>query len=393
MKKLAILLFLLFSFLGCGGSKEKKEEAVPEKVIEYSFYETRRSSVKLQGDVLVYLVDGRLPTVEEMQKVAKKIINENNKLENYFFTFKIPFTNKRPEKEAEDFKFYYGINKMKGKEFEITPLYTSMTFCKITISDRYIGQLGINKISNISPINIGDKLKKIIEKLGNPSENDSNCVSYYILNERNQMFGVLYLYYKDDIINEISFSSNNLDLTDLEKKEIVEYVNGNRKLEDLQIIALKDIYPFAIPAKDFLSRLNRAKLFLGEPQVTNDDLWVHENKNGFYIDVESGSKNLVRYNLNPDSEEGELIRVTVISKENKEENYDNFDWDIMRAYAFLDPDCNYMLERNNVFEKLNFGYDKFMNKKNYNKVLKDGKYKYTLVKNKNKIELKIESSI
>lgn len=388
MKKVITLLTLMTILFSCGESKEK---LIPEKTIEYSFHETSRSSVKLQGEILVNLVDNRLPTVEEMQKVAEKIITENNKLENYFFRFEVPFTKKRPEEKAENFRLYYNINKLNNEKFEVTPLYPQMTFYKITILEKYIKQLGINKISSITPINIGDKLEKIIEKLGNPSEDDNNCVIYYILNERNQMFGQLYLYYKNGIINEISFNSNNINLTDLEKEMIIEYVKGNKELNELQITSLEDIYPFFISTKDFLSRLNMAKMLLGEPQITADDLRIYENKNKFYIEIESGIENLVRYNFSSNKEE--VKEVIIVSKGNKEENYDNFDWDIMRAYAFLDPDCNFMIERNNILEKLEFEYDEFISKKDYSKVLKRGKYKYTLLKNKNNIELKIESSI
>ena len=194
MKKILLLFVLLFSLLGCGS--EEKEE-VKQEAIPYSFYETYTSSVKLQGIISVDLIEDKLPTVEQMKIVAQELISQNPNYENYFFRFEVPFTKKRPEKKATDFRLYYNINKLGDNDFEVQPLFYQLPFNSITLNEKMIDKLGINKISNISPISIGTSIEDVVAKLGEPSEKTEDTYSYYVVNDRCQMFGVLYVSLKD----------------------------------------------------------------------------------------------------------------------------------------------------------------------------------------------------
>lgn len=383
MKKILLLFVLLFSLLGCGS--EEKEE-VKQEAIPYSFYETYTSSVKLQGIISVDLVEDKLPTVEQMKIVAQELISQNPNYENYFFRFEVPFTKKRPEKKASDFRLYYNINKLGDKDFEVQSLFQQLPFNSITLNEKMIGKLGINKISNISPISIGTSIEDAVAKLGEPSEKTEDTYSYYVVNDRCQMFGVLYLSLKDNKVADVSFYSSNLKLSKNQLSEIREYVLGNKTLAELNIKELKDIYPFSVNGQDFTKRLGFAFLSLGEEEPE----YIFESINDdFFAKIPSKNENYIKYNIDPYSKDYKLIKVSIFSKTLTDEDYDTFLTDIMRVCIFLDPECDFGVARNEILKKLNFFYDEFISKDSYKKTAIDGKYKYTLNKSKSKVTLVI----
>lgn len=384
MKKILLLFVLLFSLLGCGS--EEKEE-VKQEAIPYSFYETYTSSVKLQGIISVDLIEDKLPTVEQMKIVAQELISQNPNYENYFFRFEVPFTKKRPEKKATDFRLYYNINKLGDNDFEVQPLFYQLPFNSITLNEKMIDKLGINKISNISPISIGTSIEDVVAKLGEPSEKTEDTYSYYVVNDRCQMFGVLYVSLKDNKVTDVSFYSSNLKLSKNQLSEIKEYVLGNKALADLNIRELEDIYPFSFSAVDFEKRLYFSRISLGD--IDETEYITQDNSNTFDFIIPAKEENYVKYTFDTKSKNSDLIKVSVVSEKNTDDNYDKFLWDLCRALVVLDPECNFLTERIEILKKLNFLYDQFSSNKSIKASVADGKYKYTLNKSKSKVTLVI----
>lgn len=389
MKKLFLLFTFIFLLFGCGDEeKTEVKPVVEEKVIPYSFYEKGSNSVKFQGIVNLQLTDDKIPDLEQMKEVAKQLITKNPKFENYFFRFEFPFGQKRPEKNAMDFQLYYNINKLGDNDFEIQPLYQQMTFYDITLKENVINKIGINKISSISPIKINDSIEEIVKKLGSPSEKEEDRYYYYIVNERNQMFGILYLEIKENKVSNVGFYSNNINFTENQLKELKEYVLGNKKLEDLNIRELKDIYPFTISGEDFKDRWTFSRLSLGD--VDEIEYLIKDNGKTFDFIVPANGENYVKYGFNYKNDN--LEKIVIVSENNTDKNYDDFLWDISRALAVLDPECNFLIERNNILGNLDFLYDQFSSSKNYKKNINEGKYKFNIQKKKNKTYLTISEN-
>lgn len=243
MKKMLTLIILVLSFIFFLGTCSSDTEKT--KKIEYTFLPTNKTSVKLQGKVPLDFVNGEMPTIDYLKEIATQIIDDNPQYENYFIYFTFPFV-EYIEKESSDTSLYYLISKIGNSDFNIQPLYSNLEFNKLTFRENLIGHLGINKISNISPIIIGTPIKDTIAKLGTPSKMDEgeykdNCI-YYITNENRQMLGLLYLDVKDGKISDVSFYSANIQFTESQLKQIKLYILGSKKLEDLNIKELQNIF-------------------------------------------------------------------------------------------------------------------------------------------------------
>lgn len=386
MKKIFTFIFLIFTLFGCGEDKSLSPE--PKEIIPYSFYQNSESSVKLGGIVNVNLVNDKFPSITEMEMVANDIIGKNPKFENYFFRFEIPFNIARPSKTPQKFDLYYNINKLGKNDFEIMPLYQQLQFYDLTIKKEYIGKLGFNKISNISPLKIGMSIEELIDKLGSPSEKTKDTYSYFILNDRCQTFGTLYLSIKDDKVEEISFSSYNINFTEEQISDIKEYIKGNKELSSLKIKELDDIYPFSVKGEDFKYRLNYSLFSLAEPKP---DYVIESIDEDYYAKIPSKNSNYVKYFFNPYSKDFEVTKISIFSKTTTEEEYDTFLTDLMQALIFLDPETDFFF-RNEVLKKLNFLYDQFISKKPYKNTVISGKYKYSVNKTKNKVYLTIREN-
>lgn len=244
MKRILVYLALFFSFVfflvGCGNDNDSDN-----KKIEYIFLPTNKTSVKLQGKVPLDFINSEMPKEDYLKKIAEQIIKDNPKYKNYFINFTFPFV-EYVENESSDTSLYYLFSKLGNSEFRIEPLYSNLEFNRVTFNKNLIGHLGINKISNISPIAIGTPIKDIITKLGTPSKMDDgeykdNCM-YYITNDNRQMIGILYLYVKDDKVSNVIFYSTNIQFKKSELAQIKAYIIGDKKLEDLKIKELKNIY-------------------------------------------------------------------------------------------------------------------------------------------------------
>ncbi|KYM64588.1 hypothetical protein A2U13_04900 [Fusobacterium necrophorum subsp. funduliforme] len=249
MKKVLFSLFLIFLLVACGENEVTKVQANSNKteistieLIPYHFVKIDKTSVKLQGNVYVSFTKNGLPTIEEMKNIALDLIEKNPKFENYFFQFHFPFVDENEMRNEENFDLYYNINKLGNSDFEITPLYDSMKLYKMTLDDFVVGHLGIFPISNVAPIKRGYSIKSVIEKLGNPAMVEDKTLKYYLLNDKNQMFGVLYLDTKDEIVTDVNFASWNIQFTDREISDIESYITGTKEYENLTIKELEDIF-------------------------------------------------------------------------------------------------------------------------------------------------------
>lgn len=243
MKKIFIFFTLLFLLVSCGSEKEETQK---QKNIEYTFTPTDETSVKLQGKVPLDFVNGEIPSVDYLKKVATQIMEDNPKYENFFIYFTFPFVEYN-EKASSDISLYYLVSKSKeDTDFDISPMYSNLEFTKLTFNENMIGHLGINKLSMIAPITVGTPIKDIIARLGTPTKMDDgehkdNCM-YYIVNDNRQMIGILYLYVKDNQVSDISFYSPIIQYSKSELTDIKSYIMGSKKYESLKIKELTDIY-------------------------------------------------------------------------------------------------------------------------------------------------------
>ena len=243
MKKIFIFFTLLFLLVSCGSEKEETQK---QKNIEYTFTPTDETSVKLQGEVPLDFVNGEMPSVDYLKKVATQIMEDNPKYKNFFINFTFPFVEYH-EKASSDTSLYYLASKLKeDSDFDIKPMYSNLEFTKLTFNENMIGHLGINKLSMIAPITVGTPIKDIIARLGTPTKMDDgehkdNCM-YYIVNDNRQMIGILYLYVKDNQVSDISFYSPIIQYSKSELTDIKSYIMGSKKYESLKIKELTDIY-------------------------------------------------------------------------------------------------------------------------------------------------------
>ena len=243
MKKIFIFFTLLFLLVSCGSEKEETQK---QKNIEYTFTPTDETSVKLQGKVPLDFVNGEMPSVDYLKKVATQIMEDNPKYENFFIYFTFPFVEYH-EKASSDTSLYYLASKLKeDSDFDISPMYSNLEFTKLTFNENVIGHLGINKLSTIAPITVGTPIKDITAKLGTPTEMDKgkhkdNCM-YYIVNDNRQMIGILYISVKDEKVSDISFYSPIIQYNESQKNDIKSYIMGSKKYESLKIKELTDIY-------------------------------------------------------------------------------------------------------------------------------------------------------
>ena len=242
MKKIFIFFMLLFLLVSCGSEKEETQK---QKNIEYAFTPTDETSVKLQGKVPLDFVNGEMPSVDYLKKVATQIMEDNPKYENFFIYFTFPFVEYH-EKASSDTSLYYLASKLKeDSDFDISPMYSNLEFTKLTFNENVIGHLGINKLSTIAPIVVGTPINDIISK-GTPTKMDDgehkdNCM-YYIVNDNRQMIGILYLYVKDNQVSDVSFYSPIIQYSKSELTDIKSYIMGSKKYESLKIKELTDIY-------------------------------------------------------------------------------------------------------------------------------------------------------
>lgn len=388
MKKIILFIFLVFSLLGCGDNEKIPETANTKIIVPYDYYQERASSVKLQGIVSVNLFENNIPTEEQLKNIAEELITKNPNYENYFFTFKFPFTRKRPEKDANNFQLYYNINKLGKNDFEIQALYPQMKYYNLTLNKNIVGKLGINQLSNITPIKVGVSLEEIVSKLGTPSEKENNTYIYYIVNNKYQTFGTLYLEINDEKVSNVEFYSNNLNFNEKQLSKIKEYIAGNIPLSELEIKEVDDIYPFSISIKQFPERLKYSRLSMGD--IDNIDYLEKNNKATIDFIIPAKQKNYVDYTF--DIKNQNLLKVTIVSEGNTDENYENFLSDMSRAFLVLDPECNFLRINSTILSKVNFLYDDFISSKNYKSSTRMGKYKIDLQKNKNKIILTISEN-
>lgn len=232
MKKLAILFFLLFSFLGCGGSKEKEE---PIKLIPYNYKTIYNKGPKVQNIVEVDLIDatidlgsGRIPTIEELKVVFEDLMKVYSNKENHFAIFVLPLSSTlTPNIFDKGGIAICEIRKIGDNEIEITDLKNQLEYNIMTIELSFIGKLGFLKYKNITPIELGSSIKDFINKNGEPYSREEGIYSYILLNNSYQTLGTLYLTSENSKIKGIKFISVNGALTKNESKEMENIILNN----------------------------------------------------------------------------------------------------------------------------------------------------------------------
>ncbi|CAL7899401.1 hypothetical protein [Fusobacterium necrophorum] len=236
MKKILILLSMIFLFISC---EDKKESGV----IPYTIVNTEPFGEKFQCDIAIDFVNNEIPNVDQMKKVAEKIQKEHPEFKNYFFNFQFPFTDESESRNEYNFVSYYLLEKLDGNsDFRPVPHYNLIPENKITLNKEVVGHLGINMITNISPISTGMKLSEVEEKLGKPSIVHEKEVEYYIVNEKYQILGILFVQHSDSLVKVANFFPLRLNISKEQLSEIDAYIAGNKKFTDLNIKELKDIY-------------------------------------------------------------------------------------------------------------------------------------------------------
>lgn len=253
MKKKFIFFILLSLLVACGSEKNENSstatnvttETSQSKTLNYDFMiEQNIKTVKLQGDVHLDFVNGEIPTFDEMKLIAEDIAKKYPNYQNYFINFKFPLTDTSERRNEYDYNSLCLFTKSDNSEFRLILHYNNLPTMNLTLNKNIVGHLGINLISNISPIKVGMTLSQVKEKLGEPSEinNETKESQYYILNENYQILGILFIQYTNNIVKSANFFSWNNNFSKEQLSAIDSYIAGDKKLEDLKIKELKDIY-------------------------------------------------------------------------------------------------------------------------------------------------------
>ena len=250
MKKKFIFFILLSLLVACGSEKNENSstatnvttEKSQSKTLNYDFMiEQNIKKVKLQGDVPLDFVNGEIPTFDEMKLIAEDIAK---KYPNYFINFKFPLTDTSERRNEINYNSLCLFSKSGNSDFRLTLHYNGVSTMNLTLNKNIVGHLGINLISNISPIKVGMTLSQVKKKLGEPSEinNETKESQYYVLNENYQVLGILFIQYTNDTVKSANFFSWNNNFSKEQLSAIDSYIAGDKKLEDLKIKELKDIY-------------------------------------------------------------------------------------------------------------------------------------------------------
>ena len=253
MKKFFIIFVFLSLLVACGSEKNENSstttnttsEISQSKMLNYDFMiEQNIKTVKLQGDVPLDFVNGEIPTFDEMKLIAEDIAKKYPNYQNYFINFKFPLTDTSEKRNETDYNSLCLFTKSDNSDFRLVPHYNNIPTMDLTLNKNIVGHLGINLISNISPIKEGMSLSQVKEKLGEPAEinNETKESQYYILNENYQVLGILFIQYTGDNVKVANFFSLNNNFSKEQLSAIDSYIAGNLKLEDLKIKELKDIY-------------------------------------------------------------------------------------------------------------------------------------------------------
>ena len=253
MKKKFIFFVLLSLLVACGSEKKENSstatnvttETSQSKTLNYDFMiEQNIKTVKLQGDVPLDFVNGEIPTFDEMKLIAEDIAKKYPNYQNYFINFKFPLTDPSERRNEYDYNSLCLFTKSNNSEFRLILHYNNLPTMNLTLNKNIVGHLGINLISNISPIKVGMTLSQVKEKLGEPSEinNETKESQYYVLNKNYQVLGILFIQYINDTVKSANFFSWNNNFSKEQLSAIDSYIAGNKKLEDLKIKELIDIY-------------------------------------------------------------------------------------------------------------------------------------------------------
>ncbi|KDE74770.1 hypothetical protein FUSO7_00895 [Fusobacterium necrophorum BFTR-2] len=202
--------------------------------------------IKLQGNVFLDFTNGRLPNIDEMRLISEDISEYYPNFENYFINFKFPFTDISEKRNEEIFDSYYLFNKTGNSDFLPITHHNLIPELKITLNKKVINHLGINLITNIAPITEGMSLAEVKQKLGEPSIVSENKeikeIEYYVVNEKYQVLGMLFIHHENNLVKSAKFFSLRLNFTKKQLADIDSYIAGNKKFSDLNIKELKDIY-------------------------------------------------------------------------------------------------------------------------------------------------------
>ena len=247
MKKFFILFIFLSLLVACGNennstSNSITSEAEQSKILDYNFdVEQNIKTVKLQGDVSLDFINGKIPTFDEMKLIAEDIAK---KYPNYFINFTFPLTDTSERRNEDNYNSLCLFTKSDNSDFRLVLHYNNIPTMDLTLNKNIVGHLGINLISNISPIKEGMSLSQVKEKLGEPAEinKETKESQYYVLNEKYQVLGILFIQYTNDTVKSANFFSLNNNFSKEQLSAIDSYIAGDKKLEDLKIKELKDIY-------------------------------------------------------------------------------------------------------------------------------------------------------
>ena len=253
MKKFFIFPTFLSLLVACGNEKNENNstsnnitsEAAQSKILDYSFdVEQNIKNTKLQGDVSLDFINGKIPTFDEMKLIAEDIAKKYPNYQNYFINFKFPLTDTSERRNEDNYNSLCLFTKSDNSDFRLVLHYNNIPTMDLTLNKNIVGHLGINLISDISPIKEGMSLSQVKEKLGEPSEinKETKESQYYVLNEKYQVLGILFIQYTNDTVKSANFFSLNNNFSKEQLSAIDSYIAGDRKLEDLKIKELKDIY-------------------------------------------------------------------------------------------------------------------------------------------------------
>ena len=179
-----------------------------------------------------------------MKLIAEDIAKKYPNYQNYFINFKFPLTDTSERRNEDNYNSLCLFTKSDNSDFRLVLHYNNIPTMDLTLNKNIVGHLGINLISNISPIKEGMSLSQVKEKLGEPAEinKETKESRYYVLNEKYQVLGILFIQYTNDTVKSANFFSLNNNFSKEQLSAIDSYIAGDKKLEDLKIKELKDIY-------------------------------------------------------------------------------------------------------------------------------------------------------
>ncbi|MGL5778071.1 hypothetical protein [Cetobacterium sp.] len=357
MKKIFFSLLIWLAFVGCGEKKEeiKQVEKLP---FNYENYVAQKTSVKYQSNVRLEIQDEKIPNVEDMKQIFERIKKENSEYKNYFMNFYIE------NKDISLFRF----SQLGDEKVSISNSWELLIFDKdIKIPERYNKISGFIKYSDVD-LKIGEPIEQVYSKLGKTIFEDDNRIVYIIFNKIDEFIGNLYIVPENGKVKEILFAPGKM-ITEEENEKIKNYFLGNK---ELNVKLFENRSGININLKNLGRKFDIAKRRVGYVGPTleitapkNVEVIVYNEDYGFETNIYVRKEKVYKIEV-------------VQTKEKTEDTYNEFDEQIMVAYALA---IGHSLSREvyEIMKEAGLSYDRFMSDKKYTGEFESGYLKYRYI--------------